>query len=162
MEITIKEYQSLHRESLVELMVNLQLHEINVDPLDILAMNKDYGDVYTNNLLYLVNNLFGKIFVAEVSEKIVGCVAGIVEAPDEVSKVEYKELKFGRILELIVSEDYRGHNIGKILIKEIENYLKSCKCDYINMQVLKNNTATHNLYEKLGYIDRQVDMIKRI
>lgn len=48
---------------------------------------------------------------------------------------------------------------------KVANYkpiYKDQKCDYVWVEVFVPNIKTHELYKKMGYQDRDIDMIKKI
>lgn len=52
--------------------------------------------------------------------------------------------------DIIVTEQYRGHGIGKALMNQVIKFGKESKCKRIRWQVLNWNTTALDFYEKLG------------
>jgi ribosomal protein S18 acetylase RimI-like enzyme len=59
-------------------------------------------------------------------------------------------------------EEYRHQGVGRLLTSKMENYLKEKACDDIWINVAFFNTNAHNFYNKLGYSDRKIGLIKKI
>lgn len=143
-------------------MEELQDYLVQIDPLQLRIRSSKFGKIYTENLFKKINKYNGIIYIAKDKKSIVGMVAGIIEEFTKNDEIEIVHLKFARVEELIVNEKYRGKKIGSLLMDKIEKYFKNQKCDYIYVKVFEPNKKTHKLYEKLGYQDRMVDMMKKI
>ncbi|MDD4984063.1 MAG: GNAT family N-acetyltransferase [Candidatus ainarchaeum sp.] len=162
MEIIFKEYKETDFKDLALCMERLQDYVVVIDPLKRLHRLKNKGEFYTNNLIKKINKGNGRIILAYDKKKIIGCIAGIIEKHTKDDLLECIPSKIGRILELFVSGDYRGHDIGKKLMTKMEDYFKEKKCDTLRVEVFVPNQGAHSFYKKLGYHDRMVDMIKPI
>lgn len=159
--IKIIEYNG-NKEVLVNLIEELQDYLVQIDPLQRLRRLPEYGDIYINNTLKKIEQNHGIIYIAEFENIPVGIIAGIIEESSEEEKLECIPSKVGIILELIVSEKYRGKNIGSLLMKQMEEYFQIHKCNIISVDIFEPNKKTHNFYQKLGYQDRLITMIKKI
>lgn len=93
------------------------------------------------------------------NEKIVGLIVGLINN-DETERYDFKAPKRGRITELIVDKEYRGKQIGKQLLAEMNKYLKSIGCEKILIAVFGYNESAIEFYEKNGYHIRMIDMIE--
>lgn len=122
--IIIKKYQN-NKNILVEFMEKLQDYLIQIDPLKRLRRLPKYGDFYVNNLLQKIEKNDGIIYIAEFEKKPVGIIAGIFEKQTKDDILECIPSKPARILELIVDEEYRGKNIGSLLMDKIEKYFQN-------------------------------------
>ena len=157
--VKIVEYKD-NKQVLVQLMEELQDYLVQIDPLKRLRRLPEYGEIYTDNLLKKVNEHQGVIYIAEFENIPVGMIAGMIEDSAKNEEINCIPSKPARILELIVSEKYRGQNIGSILMQSIEQYFKKHGCDIIRIEVFAPNKNTHNFYQKLNYQDRAIDMVK--
>ena len=63
------------------------------------------------------------------------------------------------IEDVVISGEYRGSGIGKILINHIIDFSKTKKCDKI---ILNSSESNIRFYEKLGFTKNEVQMIIRI
>ena len=151
-----------NKKVLVKLIEELQDYLIQIDPLKRLRRLPQYGEMYIKTLLQKIKKQDGIIYIAESENTPVGMIAGIIEEQTEKDKLECMPSKPARILELIVSEKHRGHNIGSLLMTTLEGYFQKKGCDIIRVEVFEPNKTTHHFYQKLNYQDRAVEMVKKI
>jgi GNAT superfamily N-acetyltransferase len=65
-------------------------------------------------------------------------------------------------MELFVDEKFRRKSVGIMLMAEIEDNFRQKGCTVSRVEVFETNIKGHNLYTKLGYAGRIIDMIKNI
>ena len=63
---------------------------------------------------------------------------------------------------LIVKEEYRGQNIGQMLMKNVENKARELKCDSIYVSTASFNEGALKFYRKQNYKDERIQLVKRI
>lgn len=100
------------------------------------------------------------MYLYKANEDIVGLVVGLINN-EEISSYDYKAPKTERITELVVSSKYRQKGYGTILLKTMEQYLKSIGCQDILLGVFAYNENAIKFYKKNGYHTRLVEMIKK-
>lgn len=66
--------------------------------------------------------------------------------------------KYCYIMDIIVTEKYRGKGFGTALMNAAKDWTKERDCNFINLDVLVNNPGAINLYEKLGFIPKAQEM----
>jgi len=162
MEIKFKQYSKSDFNDLRSCMEGLQDYIVITDPLKRLRRPKNYGKTYTDNLIKKVKTQDGSIILAYDDKKVVGCIAGVIEKQSKDDLLECVPTKAGRILELFVDDRYRNQGIGKKLMKKIEKYIEQNGCDLIRVEVFAPNRTAHQFYNRLGYSDRAIDLIKPI
>ena len=108
-----------------------------------------------------VKNNNGKCFLA-VEDKVIGLIMGTIPEYDEYDYLDYKCPKRGVITELIVTKKIRNSGVGKELMKRLEDYFKSCGCEYVLVDVFAYNEIGINFYNKLGYHPRMYTDIKKL
>ncbi len=162
MDIIIRKYKESDFGDLIKLMEELQDFVIKIDPMKRHHRPPRYGKVYTDDLIKKIKQNQGIIFLAEHQNKIIGCVAGIVERQKKYDLLQCKPTKAGRILELIVTKEYRSQKIGKLLMDKIEKHFKKAKCDLLKTDVFEPNKGAYKFYQKLNYKNRMIYMIKSI
>lgn len=101
----------------------------------------------------------GKILLYKDNDKIVGLIVGIINN-DETERQDFKAPKRGRITELVIDEEYRGKGIGKILLREMKEYLKSNGCEKVLIAVFGYNESAIKFYKENGFHIRMIDMIE--
>ncbi len=119
-------------------------------------------DIFPENSLYHEKKLFipkktgfKLIYIAIDNDKIIGTVIGTV--------MEGFFGQRGWIDLTAVHRSYRNKDIGKILVKRMEDNLKKHGCTKINLQIDKLNTSAIEFYKKTGYkIKRLISMCKII
>jgi GNAT superfamily N-acetyltransferase len=63
----------------------------------------------------------------------------------------HRNAPVGRISLMIVTERYRGHGIGALLVAEAETRLASLGCEFVEVTSNMRRDRAHSFYEKLGY-----------
>ncbi len=144
-------------------MAELQEHLSTMDPLKRIRNIEDFDVAqYIDHLLKKVRHDKGEIFVAEEQDILLGFIAGIIPNEDPDDALDHYPAKEGNILELVVSQKHRGQGAGRALMERMETYLREKNCEYIRVGCFAPNTGTHAFYEKCGYADRYIEMLKKI
>lgn len=162
MEVRIRDYEPLDRPHLIKCVEGLQDYLIGIDQMKFTRRMPKYGEYFTQKLLEEVHRKNGVIYVAEHKGRIVGFIAGIVYERSEEELLEAYPLKSGRILELFIDSDYRGQGVGSMLTEKMERSFRQSGCGVSRVEVFEPNVKAHHFYEKLGYGDRIIDMIKKL
>jgi ribosomal protein S18 acetylase RimI-like enzyme len=160
--VNIRKYTETDYKYLQNFLVRLNEYLTELDPDKKIYTSKYYQELYINELLKLVEDNDGIIFIAEINNKSIGFIAGIIEKFTEIDDCHYKHNKEGRVLELFVDENYRKENIGKKLMENIEKYLKDKGCDFMLIDVFEHNSTAKEFYKKNGYKIRNIEMCKSI
>ncbi len=160
MAFTIREYRDEDRSALEALMEELQGHLVQIDPLKRQRRVPEYGRKYVDDLFKKIQNGDGKICIAEDQGAVVGCSACVIITLREEDLLSVQPLSEGRILELVVLPHARGKGIGTALMHAAEEYLRSKGCSAARIQAFAPNKNARSLYEKLGYTERVVDLVK--
>lgn len=162
MKIIFKHYRESNFEDLEKCIEKLQDFLVGIDPLKRLRRLPAYSKNYTENLIKKISKQEGLIIIAYDKEKIVGCIAGIIEKQSKDNLFECIPTKPSRILELFVLDSYRGLKLGKKLMQRMEDHFKKNKCNIVRVEVFVPNKNARHFYQKLDYSDRVTDMIKLI
>lgn len=157
----IIEYTDVYQEDLKNLLDELQEHIVSIDKDKYNIKKENFKEEYFKKTLEDVKKYEGKIFLASIDNKIVGAIVTLINN-EEIDTYDFKAPKRGRISELVVSKKYRHQGIGKLLIEKSEEYLQSVGCKDVLINVFAFNTNAYELYKKLGYHDRTVEMLKKI
>ena len=155
----IVEYNSKYDEDIKDLLVQLQQYLADIDKEKYNIVGDGYREKYFDKTIEEVKKCNGKIMLYKDNEKIAGLIVGLINN-DETERYDFKAPKRGRITELIVDKEYRGRQIGKKLLDEMTNYLKSIGCEKILIAVFGYNESAIEFYEKNGYHIRMIDMIE--
>lgn len=85
------------------------------------------------------------IILATNGSKIIGLVSFVL-----LERLNQPSREFW-IPELVVSEEYRNHGIGKLLIQKCESIAKIKKCYRIRLESRNDRIDSHNFYKKMGF-----------
>ena len=85
------------------------------------------------------------IILAATDSKIIGLVSYVL-----LERLNQSFREFW-IPELVVSEEYRSHGIGKLLIQRCESIAKRKKCYRIRLESRNDRIDSHNFYKKIGF-----------
>lgn len=154
-------YDSKYDEQIKDLLVELQEYVVSIDKYGYNILIDEYREKYFKETMKEVSEKEGKILLSVEDNKVIGLVIGIINNYEENS-YEFKAPKRGRITELIVSKKYRIKGCGKLLVSEIENYLKSIGCKAVLIEVFAYNENAKEFYLKKGYETRIIEVIKEL
>lgn len=158
----IIDYDKKYDEQVKDLIVDLQNYLIDIDDWHTQVLLPNYREDMFKLDMDEVKNQNGKVLLASQDGKIVGLIIGVVEEKDEIDQLTNDCAKTGKLSELIVKNDIRGHGVGKALLDKMEDYFKSIDCKRINIGVFGPNKRGFNFYKKNNYIVRDMIVSKRI
>lgn len=158
----IREYTSKDKDFLLAATEKLHDYVIALDPIQRLRKMPGYVSYTVTDLLNIVDKQEGRIYIAQEKTKPIGFIAGFVMKQSETNLLSVVPSKLGVISDVYVDEQYRGNHLGTDLIDKIETYLKETGCDAIWIDIVSFNQRAHHFYTKLGYIDREIGLIKKI
>ncbi len=158
----IIEYEEKYLEDVRDLLTELEEYLVSIDKDNLDQVHPEYHEKMALIDLDEVNSNSGKCYLAIQDEKAIGLIMGTIPSYGEFDYLDYKCPKRGIITELIVTSKVRSSGVGKNLIEKIEEYFKSCGCEYVLVDVFAYNENTINFYEKKGYHPRMYTNIKKI
>lgn len=158
----IIEYSDKYLEDVKDLLVELEEYILSIDDDNLDQLHPEYRDKMAILDLEEVNNYDGKCYLAIDNDKAIGLIMGYVRTYDEYDYLDYKCPRSGEISELIVSKRARSKGIGKMLMKEMEDYFKGIGCEYIFIDVFAYNKNAIDFYDKQGYHTRGLIDVKKI
>jgi GNAT superfamily N-acetyltransferase len=86
------------------------------------------------------------VAVACVGNKVIGTSMGII-CYDLVGSCN----PFMLVENVVVSQEYQGRGIGKLLMQALEEFGQKNQCNYAILVSGGNRESAHNFYEALGY-----------
>ncbi len=157
--MTIRPYQEQDKSRIVQLFQDFQTYLANLDPMGLIQVDPRYGSLKVQELITQLNeeNIF---LVAQEDSIVIGCVLVSIYTTNDIEKIEWSVEKYGEIKELFVDVEYRAKGVGKKLVEAAEQYVKEKGCGAMFIEVFLPNTSAKQFYEKLGYEDRSVEMMK--
>lgn len=101
----------------------------------------------------------GKGTAFYVAENPAGKVVGMVwlRVSERISG-----LKWGWIHDLTVDEGFRRKGIGRMLLERATEHFREHGIHMIGLMALVDNQPARKLYEKAGFVDRSIYMVKTI
>lgn len=160
MKVMLRTYRATDYKKLVLLMERFQDHLVKMDPLQRLRRAKNYGKKYTDDLLRKIKKGKGVLYCAVTKNELAGIIAGVKEKQTPINRLECIPTKAARILELFVEEKFRGHGVGSLLMKKMESHFKKEGCDVMRVEVFVPNKNAHAFYNRYGYTERMIDLMK--
>ena len=155
----IIDYSELSKEDVKNLLLELQEHIHSVDPEGYNIVGVNYREMSFLDTMEDVKKYNGKIMLYVENDEVLGMVIGLINNDTEET-YNFRAPKRGRISELVVKKDVRSKGIGSMLLKSMEDYLHSVGCESILIGVFAYNNEAVKFYEKNGYHNRMLDMIK--
>lgn len=116
----------------------------------------------TDKLLRSVKNKKGVLYLAESEREVVGFIGAYLIKQPHWETFETEEMKIGYISKLFIKEKLRGSGIGEALLARAEEHFKKLGVSHIRLFVSGPNVGAHTFYEKHGFINWNVEMIKKI
>jgi ribosomal protein S18 acetylase RimI-like enzyme len=160
--IDIQPYVEAYQSQVAALLDDFQDYFLPMDPLGRLTRPDGYGEEYLRRMLEEHSEHNGTMLLALSNEHVVGFGAAIVQSRLEDDWFGSTPAIMGRITELFVTVPHRDQGVGTALMAKLEAELKSRGCEYVWVEVFSPNAAAHRFYERLGYGDRDVQMIKKV
>ena len=107
-----------------------------------------------------IENIIAKddsdILVYEYNRNIVGLI--LLQAKTRPDFDFIIPGKYCYIMDIIVTEKHRGKGFGTALMNSAKDWAKEQNCNFVNLDVLVNNSAAIRLYNKLGFIPKAQEM----
>jgi ribosomal protein S18 acetylase RimI-like enzyme len=160
MSIVYREIQIQDYEAVKDQLVFLVEFIASINPLRLAHPQEVYREDYFAKVMRSLDSNKGTIFVALDQKRIVGCIVGILKEQSAEELTEYAKVSIGCITDLYIDQEYRKQGIGQQLLGHIEDYFKAQGCQYSELYVLTANTSAHKLYQKSGYKDNLLEMLK--
>jgi ribosomal protein S18 acetylase RimI-like enzyme len=161
-DIVIREYQEKDRELLQLLIEKLMDCVVTTDLIKRIRRMEGFGDIQTEKVLKKIKENNGKIFFAEMDGVVIGYISGFSKKQSKENLLEVIPTKLGVIDDLYIGGEHRGKHVGTTLMQKMEEYFKSVDCDSIWIEVFVPNKIAHDYYKKLGFMDREVGMLKKL
>jgi len=118
---------------------------------------KNIEKVMRNTAKRYIHNKKYLVFVAEKDKKLTGYICGQIKS--RPNKIFNKE---GYIEDWFVDETYRNQKIGKSLFNILVNKFKKKNCTHIATDAYFINKYAINIYHKLGFMNYDLKLIKKI
>ena len=152
----IRTYASTDRDALLQLVRELQMHEVRL--FDRMKPADQIGAEYIAGLNDQCSEHDGEILVAEMAGRIVGYAAVMKRIrqtdPDETDYV------YADVFDLAVTEQARGTGIGGALLNACEGLARQAGTRWLRISVLAKNNGALALYRKFGFREHLIQLEK--
>ena len=101
---------------------------------------------------------FATVVLAEEGDAIVGFVACRIRALPPY----FGGGTTGFVSDVFVADSQRGRGVGELMMRRAEEWFAAQQIRRLELQVIVNNSGAHRLYERLGWRDELVQMVKEI
>jgi ribosomal protein S18 acetylase RimI-like enzyme len=154
--VRIREYQSEDQERLEACILELQNFEHALEPdrvegTRIVARNRE-------DLLAIVRQNRGQIFVAEMNAEVVGFVCVCLEHEEDVYLSTLVDYAY--VSDLVVLSSYRGQGYGTALLQKAEEFARLQGMTMLKIQVLVKNQQATSVYLHAGFRPYELALLK--
>jgi GNAT superfamily N-acetyltransferase len=154
----IRAYQSRDQERLEDCILELQNFEHALEPDRVEGTN-----IITRNredLLDIVRQNRGQIFVAEVKAEVVGFVCVRLEHEED----EYLSTltNYAYVSDLVVLPSHRGQGYGATLLQKAEEFARQQGMTTLKIQVLAKNQQATSVYLHAGLRPYELALLKQL
>lgn len=157
--VLIREFdKKRHAKGVNSCLIELQDFEREIDSR--LLPGADIVDTYIDNMLDRCDQCGGRVLIAQVDDEVAGYATILPRVKSD--QIEDGNLEYGLISDLVVREAFRGHGLGRKLLRAAELYARSCRVKYLRMGVLKGNVVAETLYESAGFAPLYVELEKKL
>jgi GNAT superfamily N-acetyltransferase len=157
--VTIRSFVTNDRVQAARLFEDFQDYLIAMDPLDRLCRLPGYGESYVAKTV--AETMQEGIFnVAEIDGSLIGLVAGYVKRQKPEDLTGHVPSVVGWVTELYVSPEVRGGGVGVMLLEAAEDSFRGSGCDVSRLAVFAPNFLARHFYDRQGYGERDVELIK--
>ncbi len=165
-DISIRPYSPTDYEAVCGLMTALQSHFANVDSLGesrAFTSNTDAKE-YIDQGLKDIAEMQGASFVALDGEEVIGFVQGIIDthAGQVMHTLGHHPSIDGWIGLLFVKDKYRNQGVGSALIAQMKAYFEKNGCSTMRLKVMSDNQDALNVYKKLGFTPKDIEMVRSL
>lgn len=132
--------------------------------IDQLSKDKYYkykmpdNDIDVKEIVEALNNKNAIIFVAELSNKIIGYIEAYITEPDYYFFCD----RYVYILHAFVDKKFRGFNIMRELHLNVEEWAKKNEVKYVEADVFYHNIVAKEILDYLGYEGYRTRYVKTL
>lgn len=156
-QITVRECLPEDRSAFEQCTFELQEDE-KVRQSHVWKDPQEIKDVYFEHVVKTAKESEGKIYVGEKDGKVVGYIV-VITNEDGSPALLLK--KYGYVMDFVVLREYQGQGVGRALMAQAEEYIRSKGLEWMHLDVTVGNPA-HDFYIKSGYRDKDIRMEKKL
>jgi ribosomal protein S18 acetylase RimI-like enzyme len=162
MQVQIRRYRAAERSTLKGFFDAFQDELVAMDGLGRLWRGPSYGEAAADQCLRETREQQGQVLIADLDGQPVGFAAGIVGDLAPFDRLTARAGSYGRVTELYVQPAARRQGVATRLLARLDRYFARAGCDTVRIEVFAPNRAARRLYERLGYRERDIELIRPI
>jgi len=156
--VSTRAYQSEDQDRLEACILDLQNFERTLEPdriegAQMVARNRE-------ELVAIVHQNRGQIFVAEVNAEVVGFVC--VRLEHEEGEYLSSLVDYAYISDLVVLPSHRGQGYGTMLLQKAEEFARQRGMTILKIQVLVKNQQATSVYLHAGFRPYELALLKSL
>ncbi len=159
---TFRTYRDGDAGQLSMLFDQFQDELLELDPLHRLQRHTGYGVATLAETLADISQHEGVWYMVSDNDQIIAFAVGTIQRPTHQEALSLIPSSRGRVTELYVHPSYRRQGIATRLVHAVERYCVEHDCDVVRIEVFVPNQPAREFYAKLGYIERDIDLIKPV
>lgn len=146
MNISVRKYNNNDNDSVIKLYYQIdnqhyqKLPDEFLEPIKIIRDNKYFENIISSNDSIL--------FVAEIDNLIVGLIEVYIK---QNTTIVSNPIKIGYIYAIVVDENYRREGIGKKLLSEAKEWLKSNEVKRVDLRVYDFNNEAMKFFSNYEF-----------
>jgi ribosomal protein S18 acetylase RimI-like enzyme len=148
--------------SLAELWEALGEAAKAMDPLGRIRNHPGFAAASLRETLDSVERHRGAVWFACAREQPVGFAVAVIWDQSETNRLEIGPHTVGEVTDLFVAADFRRRGVATRLLQLAEDYLSEAGCDSLWLTVFAPNIGARRLYERFGFIAREIGMLKQL
>jgi ribosomal protein S18 acetylase RimI-like enzyme len=146
--IKIVKAEEHHIPDICKLWLEFMRYSEDIDP--IFAPRDGITPVFVNEYLRpAMTSDSSLVLVALDRKKVFGYSYSIIQEPSNLNKRK----RYGRILDLFVTKNYRRQGIGEKMYAEILKWFHSKDIDRVELSIIAKNRTAISFWEKHGFKD---------
>jgi len=161
-DVLIREFKQEDVSFLESFMEEFGRYIMSIDSLKRIQHKPGGAKYFLNKMIKETQDYNGKVFVAVYENKIVGFIGGYIKMQSDEELMEDKKETQGYVSELFIEEKLREKGVGSVLMSKMEEYFITQGCEVIRLAVFSSNKPARSLYEKLGYQERSINLLKEL
>ena len=118
---------------------------------------KDKNSLFAATVEEYLNDQKYLLFVAEENDQLIGYICG--DAKEKPNRILDKE---GFIEDWFVLAPYRGKGVGKQLYEVLLEEFRKLGCNRLGLKAYAPNTKTIEMYHRMGFVDTDITMAKKL
>jgi ribosomal protein S18 acetylase RimI-like enzyme len=156
----IRRYREADRAVLIALIEALQDELVAMDDLRRLWRGPGFGERAAEACLRDVRDGRGLLLLAQLDGEPAGFAAGIITELSPFDRLTAQAARSGEVTELYVRPAARRRGIATRLLARLDRHFAGAGCDTVRITVFAPNRAARRLYARLGFIERDLDLIR--